>query len=53
MNELKKLIRANKIYNSVGGAYSMQQFEDAEHFLLKFHDKYGTVCPTTFKNLVK
>jgi len=53
MNELEKLIRANKIYNSMDGIYSLEEFHDAEYILCKFHDKYGTINPSEFKKLLK
>ena len=53
MNELEKLIRADKIYNSTDGIYSLEEFDDAEYILCKFYDKYGTVNPSQFKRILK
>jgi hypothetical protein len=53
MNELEKLIRANKIYNSMDGIYSEEEFHDAGDYLCKFHDKYKTINPSEFKKLLK
>ena len=53
MNELEKLIRANKIYNSMDGIYSEEEFHDAGDYLCKFHDKYKTIKPREFKKLLK
>ncbi len=53
MNELEKLIRANKIYNSMDGIYSLEEFHDAGDYLCKFHHKYGTVNPSEFKRILK
>ena len=53
MNELQKLIRANKIYNSMDGIYSLEEFHDAGDYLCKFYCKYETINPSEFQKLLK
>ena len=53
MNELEKLIRANKIYNSMDGIYTSREFHGAGDYLCRFHNKYGTINPSEFKKLLK
>lgn len=50
--ELSDIKLANAIYQ--GHKYATdQQWKDAEAYLMKVHDKYGTIDPSIIKNLIR
>lgn len=50
--ELSDIKLANAIYQGHRSATD-QQWRKAETYLIKVHDKYGTIDPSIIKNLIR